>query len=141
MIVDQVRQTAKPLVAADSCVVEVRGSLGGVQVGSLCEGGGLHTRVLRAGRAAAPPEPAPAHDDDKALLFSIHRRLDAHEPDAPVVQAAVSLHVASVWYTHSGPLLRELRSCLTEFKQYLANLARSIRAAAADMAIGLVHPR
>lgn len=51
------------------------------------------------------------------------------------------LHVASVWYTHSGPLLRELRSCLTEFKQYLANLARSIRAAAADMALGLVHPR
>lgn len=53
----------------------------------------------------------------------------------------MSVHVASVWYTHSGPLLRELQSCLTEFKQYLANLARSIRAAAADMAIGLVHPR
>lgn len=58
-----------------------------------------------------------------------------------VVQAEVSLHVASVRYTHSGALLRELRCCLTEFKQYLANLARSIRAAAADMAIGLVHPR
>lgn len=58
-----------------------------------------------------------------------------------MVEATVRLHVASVWYTHSGPLLRELRSCLTEFKQYLANLARSIRAAAADMALGLVHPR
>lgn len=51
------------------------------------------------------------------------------------------MRVASVWYTHSGGLLRELQSCLSEFKQYLANLARSIRAAAADMAIGLVHPR
>jgi hypothetical protein len=40
-----------------------------------------------------------------------------------------------------GALLRELRSCLTEFKRYLADLARSIRAAAADMALGLVHPR
>lgn len=57
------------------------------------------------------------------------------------VEAQVSLHVARVWLTHSSALLRELRSCLTEFKQYLANLARSIRAAAADMALGLVHPR
>lgn len=58
-----------------------------------------------------------------------------------VVEVKVSMRVASVWYTHSGGLLRELQSCLSEFKQYLANLARSIRAAAADMAIGLVHPR
>ncbi|CAH2268708.1 jg9244 [Pararge aegeria aegeria] len=34
-----------------------------------------------------------------------------------------------------------LQSCVAEFQQYLANLARSIRAAAADMAIGLVQPR
>lgn len=53
----------------------------------------------------------------------------------------VQVRVARVWYTHSGALLRELRSCLTEFKRYLADLARSIRAAAADMALGLVHPR
>lgn len=60
---------------------------------------------------------------------------------AEVVEVQASLRVASVWYTHSGPLLRELQSCVAEFQQYLANLARSIRAAAADMAIGLVHPR
>lgn len=58
-----------------------------------------------------------------------------------VVEVRVSVQVARVWYTHSNALLLELRSCLTEFKQYLSNLARSIRAAAADMAIGLVHPR
>lgn len=58
-----------------------------------------------------------------------------------MVSARVHMQVARVWYTHSPALLLELRSCLAEFKQYLANLARSIRAAAADMALGLVHPR
>lgn len=57
------------------------------------------------------------------------------------VSVSVSVHVASVWYTQSAALLVELQSCVTEFKQYLANLARSIRAAAADMAIGLVLPQ
>lgn len=66
---------------------------------------------------------------------------EAAEVEVEVVEVQASLRVASVWYTHSGPLLRELQSCVAEFQQYLANLARSIRAAAADMAIGLVHPR
>ncbi|KAJ8723031.1 hypothetical protein PYW07_004211 [Mythimna separata] len=139
---------AKIQATVDGSRVEVGGSLGGVGVVSLCEGGGLHTRVLCAGHARAP-DAHQAHDtrthdgdDAKALLFTIHRTVATRsDAEAPVVEATVSLHVASVWYTHSGPLLRELRSCLTEFKQYLANLARSIRAAAADMAIGLVHPR
>lgn len=65
----------------------------------------------------------------------------AEAAEVEVVEVQASLRVASVWYTHSGPLLRELQSCVAEFQQYLANLARSIRAAAADMAIGLVHPR
>ncbi|KPJ12217.1 Vacuolar protein sorting-associated protein 13D [Papilio machaon] len=118
--------------------LEVGGSLGGVQVVSLCEGAGLHTRVLAAGRAHAPDAP---DDKAQALLFTITRDLlPGDTPDATVVETSVSVRVASVWYTQSGALLRELQSCLTEFKQYLANLARSIRAAAADMAIGLVHP-
>ncbi|XP_053625592.1 intermembrane lipid transfer protein Vps13D isoform X2 [Plodia interpunctella] len=117
----------------DSCHISVDGSLGGVQVVSLCEGAGVHTRVLAAGTDRHQP-------DSRALLFTVTRKLETSD-DAPVVQASVSVHVASVWYTHSRPLLRELRSCLTEFKQYLANLARSIRAAAHDMARGLVHPR
>lgn len=60
------------------------------------------------------------------------------------VEASVSLRVARVWYTHQPALVLELRSCLAEFKQYLANLARSLRAAAAaaaDMALGLAHTR
>ncbi|XP_050345761.1 intermembrane lipid transfer protein Vps13D [Nymphalis io] len=145
--------------------IEVGGSLGGVQVVSLSERAGVHTRVLSAGRAPAvpahhahhvhrPPRP-PSHSnsDEKALLFSISRTIRPATPqdskvctggaveEAEVVEVQVSVRVASVWYTHSGPLLRELQSCVAEFQQYLANLARSIRAAAADMAIGLVHPR
>jgi len=51
------------------------------------------------------------------------------------------MRMASVWYTHSPCLVEELGSCATEFKQYLANLARSIRSAATEMALGLVHAR
>ncbi|XP_045785521.1 vacuolar protein sorting-associated protein 13D isoform X1 [Maniola jurtina] len=140
--------------------IEVGGSLGGVQVVSVSERAGIHSRVLAAGRAPSAPAQHPAaHDasaDDKALLFTISRTVrpptaDDYSPTGnpthdmteagDVVEVTASVRVASVWYTHSGPLLRELQSCVAEFQQYLANLARSIRAAAADMAIGLVHPR
>ncbi|CAH0718677.1 unnamed protein product, partial [Brenthis ino] len=139
--------------------ISVGGSLGGVQVVSLSERAGVHTRVLAAGRAPAAPHAARglhAAGEDKALWFSISRTVRPPTPEDSteggeeegeadeVVSLEVSVRVASVWYTHSAPLLRELRECVAEFQQYLANLARSIRAAAAaaaDMAIGLVHPR
>ncbi|XP_050664459.1 intermembrane lipid transfer protein Vps13D-like [Leptidea sinapis] len=142
---------ARIQATAHGSLVEVSGSLGGVQVVSLSEEAGLHSRVLSAGR---PPAPLAAHSqptDEKALYFTISRDVlpadeDAGEAGAEVtgtgrVSVSVSVRVASVWYTHSGTLLRELQSCLTEFKRYLANLARSIRDAAHDMALGLVHPR
>lgn len=53
----------------------------------------------------------------------------------------VKVRLASVWYTHSSLLVKELQSCATDFKQYLSNLARSIKSAATEMAIGLVHAR
>lgn len=55
--------------------------------------------------------------------------------------AEITVRMASLWYTHSPQFLGELQSCATEFKQYLANLARSIRSAATDMALGLVQSR
>lgn len=55
--------------------------------------------------------------------------------------AEITIRMASLWYTHSPQFLVELQSCATEFKQYLANLARSIRSAATDMALGLVQSR
>lgn len=57
------------------------------------------------------------------------------------VKVNVYLHMASVWYTHSGIFIGEIQSCASEFKQYLSNLARSIKTAATGMAIGLVNPR
>lgn len=60
------------------------------------------------------------------------------------VETGVCVRVARVWYTHTPALVLELRECLAEFNQYLANLARSLRAAAAaaaDMALGLAHTR
>lgn len=75
---------------ADGDRIEVGGSLGGVQVVSLSERAGIHSRVLTAGRPPAPPaQPTPAakfapgtlppqsqyqtSSEDKALLFSISR--------------------------------------------------------------------
>lgn len=49
--------------------------------------------------------------------------------------------MASVLYTHSPCLVNELGSCASEFKQYLSNLASSIKSAATEMALGLVHAR
>ena len=72
---------------ADGSRVEVGGSLGGVGVVSLCEGGGLHTRVLSAGQARAHDTHAAqdtrAHDGDdaKALLFTIHRKVASRSDD------------------------------------------------------------
>lgn len=67
--------------------MEVDGSLGGVQVVSLCEGKGVHTRIVSAGRAAPHAyvhAHALPHDDDKALLFTIARHVAALDgADAP----------------------------------------------------------
>lgn len=49
--------------------------------------------------------------------------------------------MASVWYTHCPQLIAELQCCVTEFQQYLTKLARSIKTAATEMAIGLVQAR
>jgi len=53
----------------------------------------------------------------------------------------VKVRLASVWYTHSPILLKELQSCATEFKRYMSDLAKSIKTAATEMAMGIVHAR
>lgn len=79
-----------------------------------------------------------SESNDTAFSFNIHRPLDT-EPDSNSL--SVNVRMASVWYTHSPQFIAELRSCATEFKQYLADVARSIRSAATDVALGLVHAR
>ena len=56
-------------------------------------------------------------------------------------QLTIELRIASVCYTHSPQFLFEIRSCATEFKEYMAKVAASIKQAATEMAIGLVSKR
>lgn len=71
--------------------------------------------------------------DKEAFMFSISRGVDAGG------RMSVSMRMATVWFTHSPRFFFELQSCATEFKQYISNLARSIRSAAAEVAMGLMH--
>lgn len=108
--------------------------------------GHLHQRIISVGRdpLLEVPHPlymmtGPQEDDSKAFSFKVVRQLEnsGNNKDS----ADVTIRMASLWYTHSPMFVVELQSCATEFKQYLANLARSIRTAATDMALGLVHAR
>ncbi len=53
----------------------------------------------------------------------------------------VELRMASVCYVHSANFLEEINSCAADFKQYMSNLAQSIRMAATEIALGIVHRR
>ncbi|CAH1134889.1 unnamed protein product [Ceutorhynchus assimilis] len=123
--------------------LEVEGSLGGLQVLDLTPEGQMHQRIISVGRdpLIEMPHPlymmqGPQEDDRKAFSFKVIRNLRKSKDIAEV-----TIRMASLWYTHSPMFVVELQSCATEFKQYLTNLARSIRNAATDMALGLVHAR
>lgn len=120
--------------------LEVEGSLGGLQVLDLTPEGHLHQRIVSVGRDPLLEQPHPIYimePDDSKTAFSFHfvRNLKDNET------ANIKIRMASLWYTHSPQFVVELQSCATEFKQYLSNLAKSIRTAATDMALGLVHAR
>ncbi|GLH07616.1 Vacuolar protein sorting-associated protein 13D [Gryllus bimaculatus] len=132
----------------------VQGSLGGLQVLDQTPEGQRHQRILSLGKDPfmhrtldlvsclnaeiySMGQTVTLQDEVRAFSFSVHRTLDS----APQDCADIKVRMASVWYTHSPRLITELQSCASEFKQYLTNLARSIRSAATEMAIGLVHAR
>ncbi|KAF7280409.1 hypothetical protein GWI33_006075 [Rhynchophorus ferrugineus] len=124
--------------------LDVEGSLGGLQVLDLTPEGQMHQRIISVGRdlllEAHHPiymMSMPQDDERRAFSFKVVRNLDKTHKD----KADVTVRMASLWYTHSPKFVVELQSCATEFKQYLSNLARSIRMAATDMALGLVHAR
>uniref|UniRef100_A0AAR5PHD2 UBA domain-containing protein n=1 Tax=Dendroctonus ponderosae TaxID=77166 RepID=A0AAR5PHD2_DENPD len=125
--------------------LEVEGSLGGLQVLDLTPEGQRHQRIISVGRDPLQEVPHPIYvmagptEDSKAFSFKVVRHLNSSLCNKDT--ADVTVRMASLWYTHSPMFVVELQSCATEFKQYLANLARSIRAAATDMALGLVHAR
>lgn len=104
----------------------------------------MHQRIISVGRDPLLESmhpiytmSAPHEDDRTAFSFKVVRSLDMNDKDV----ANVTVRMASLWYTHSPQFVMELQSCASEFKQYLSNLARSIRTAATDMALGLVHAR
>ncbi|XP_050302982.1 intermembrane lipid transfer protein Vps13D isoform X2 [Anthonomus grandis grandis] len=124
----------------------VEGSLGGLQVLDLTPEGHMHQRIISVGQDPLLEMPHPLYmmtgtqeNDTKAFSFKVVRNLQNFARDKDT--ADVTIRMASLWYTHSPLFVVELQSCATEFKQYLANLARSIRTAATDMALGLVHAR
>ncbi|KAJ8964860.1 hypothetical protein NQ314_004578 [Rhamnusium bicolor] len=125
--------------------LEVEGSLGGLQVLDLTPEGHMHQRIVTVGRDPLLDAPHPIYmmsvpqeDNRTAFSFKIIRNLKKlNDKDS----ADIIVRMASLWYTHSPQFVVELQSCATEFKQYLSNLARSIRTAATDMALGLVHAR
>nr|CAD7268211.1 unnamed protein product [Timema shepardi] len=130
----------------------VQGSLGGLQVLDLTPEGQRHQRILSLGKDPLIDRSSldlvhtdlytmghsSGHlEERRAFSFGIKRSPGAGGPDC----AEIKLRMASVWYTHSSQFIKEVQSCATEFKQYLSNLARSIKTAAAEMALGLVHMR
>lgn len=125
--------------------LEAEGSLGGLQVLDLTPEGNMHQRIVSLGRDPLIQTTHPLylmtnHQDTDVTAFSFKVTRNLKE-SADKEIADVSICMASLWYTHSPLFVIELQSCATEFKQYLANLARSIKTAATDMALGLVHAR
>ncbi|XP_071050524.1 intermembrane lipid transfer protein Vps13D isoform X2 [Onthophagus taurus] len=126
--------------------ITIEGSLGGLQVLDLTPEGHMHQRIVSVGHDPVLDLVHPLYvmsqsiqgEERKALNFKIIRSLHcSREGD----EAEIIVRMASLWYTHSPQFLKELQSCATEFKQYLSHLAKSIKSAATDMALGLVHAR
>uniref|UniRef100_A0A0A9WG36 Vacuolar protein sorting-associated protein 13D n=3 Tax=Lygus hesperus TaxID=30085 RepID=A0A0A9WG36_LYGHE len=137
--------------------LEVEGSLGGLQVLDMTPEGQTHQRILSLGDdpladaskssyilACLSAEMYNMAGQEKIRLaqnqaFSFNVKRESVTPDTDT--AKISIRMASVWYVHSPHMLMELRSCAVEFKQYLSNLFASIKNAATEMAIGIVHAR
>ncbi|XP_044753631.1 vacuolar protein sorting-associated protein 13D [Coccinella septempunctata] len=131
--------------ATVSSKVEIEGSLGGLQVLDLTPEGQMHQRIVSVGKDLLQEDQihplyvsSQDNDVERAFSFKVVRSLDPKD-DRDV--ADIRIRMASLWYTHSPHFVCELQSCATEFKQYMSHLARSIKSAATDMALGLVQAR
>lgn len=105
----------------------------------------MHQRIISVGRDPLHENfhsiytmSSTQEDNRTAFSFKVIRSLQINSDKD---KADVIVRMASLWYTHSPQFVMEVQSCASEFKQYLSNLARSIRTAATDMALGLVHAR
>ncbi|KAK7067843.1 Vacuolar protein sorting-associated protein 13D, partial [Halocaridina rubra] len=163
-----VMSDAKIQATVESDILTVEGSLGGFQVRDVTPEGNKHQCIVSVGqdpiversqdlfqrlnsdlyRSYSNPE-----STARAFSFKIIRPLafsgaslqggaiygDLQSPEDE--NLSLNLRLASVCYTHSPHFLMELKSCATEFKQYMTRVASSIKHAATEMAMGLVSKR
>ena len=57
------------------------------------------------------------------------------------VDRTVTVRMASLCYTHSPAFLRDFMQSLDDFKDYMSNVGKTLRHAAAEAAMGWVHKR
>lgn len=113
-------------------IVQVEGSLGGLQVLDLTPEGVAHQRILSVGKDPLTDPPHVQRDllssltqelytmgnsrgkyseECQALSFQITKNLTA--------SVNIKIRMASVWYTHCARFMQEISWCVTEFKHYL----------------------
>lgn len=149
-------------------VIEIQGSLGGLQVLDLITENTKHQKIVSIGydplmkqqvdllsrlqeEMYKPVSHSSTMETNYALTFVIIRgdktksssSLEEFQSEAENDHGYldINLRMASLCYTHSPRLLHELSSCATEFKMYMKSLANSIKSAATEMAMGIVTKR
>ncbi|XP_074642818.1 intermembrane lipid transfer protein VPS13D-like [Tubulanus polymorphus] len=168
-------------------IVEVQGSLGGLQLMDLTPEGRKHQKIFTVGsdpisssettssmtQSFHPDMYKTAHEsmllgmdeidsDHKAFKFHLWQVKagtagikHSEVPLSPTVQDCplfeddivmedtvfILLRMASLTYTHSPRLLHEMSECATEFKDYMASVAESLKYAATDVAMGLMNKK
>ncbi|XP_071747088.1 intermembrane lipid transfer protein VPS13D [Lepeophtheirus salmonis] len=142
-------------------LVEVSGSLGGLHVINLLSGSSLHQKIISIGKDPFIEgescffnksihddlynSSSQIQDDIQAFTFNFAKKApiellqDVDIMDQEIID--INVRIASVCYIHSFAFLEELNSCASDFKTYMSNLASSIRNAATEMALGIVHRR
>ncbi|XP_064107510.1 intermembrane lipid transfer protein VPS13D-like isoform X2 [Macrobrachium nipponense] len=163
-----VMSDAKIQATVERDILTVEGSLGGFQVRDVTPEGNKHQCIISVGQDPIVERSqdlfsrlntdlyrsqSTSDSAARAFSFTIIRPLafsssdpqgygffeDLQTPDDE--NLTVKLRLASVCYTHSPHFLLELKSCATEFKQYMTRVASSIKHAATEMAMGLVSKR
>lgn len=151
-------------------VIEIQGSLGGLQVLDLITENTKHQKIVSIGYDPLMEQPvdllsrlqeqmykpltsSAALETNYALTFVIIRGDKIQTSDRQETPKHktklynqhgyldINLRMASLCYTHSPKLLHELSSCATEFKAYMKSLANSIKYAATEVAMGIVSKR
>jgi vacuolar protein sorting-associated protein 13D len=111
-------------------IIQVEGSLGGLQVLDLTPEGINHQRIFSIGNdPLTDPQNdtidhissighdlynlknQSTHEDQCALSFRICRNVDAH--------INIKIRMGSLWFIHCARFMQELSWCATEFKHYL----------------------